>query len=109
MNNIIEKYNHCDDKLWIYIGKFCADKNIRKELGIAISSNENCVWYLLFNISNYTHKKQLCGFCCAEEKQNYIYFKHDYVFLCYRNKGIYKKLFNYRLNQWSMYMWDIIL
>ena len=100
MNNVIEKYNHCDEKLWTYIGKFCADKKIRDELGIAISSNEDCVWYLLFNISNYTHEKQLCGFCCAEEKRNYIYFKHDFVFLCYRGKGIYKKLFNYRADQW---------
>lgn len=90
-------YNHSDIELWRNIGIYCVCTSIIKELGINITSNENCIWFLYFK------NDELCGFCCAEKRKNYVYFKHDYVVEKYRNNGIYKTLFEFRL----LYFQDI--
>ncbi len=85
------EYSHSHPSLWTEIGRFCADREVSKELGINITSNDNCSWFLAF-IDN-----RLIGFCCAENKKDHIVFKHDFVVKSFRNNGVYKELFKFRL------------
>jgi len=68
-------------------------KSIRKELGYPISSEPGQLWWVYMNSENV-----LIGFCSAIFKDNEVHFCHDYIYPEFRNKGLYDKLFNERID-----------
>jgi len=91
----IHKFNHSDTEFWTNIGSMFVDAKIINELGISITSNENCIWFVA--VIDYS----IVGFCCAEKRKDYYFFKHDFVLSEFRNKGIYSELFNKRIEHYS--------
>jgi hypothetical protein len=87
---IVIKEKHSDYALNL-LSKIAFNKNVFKELGYPIYSDEKHTWYFLF------YHNKLIGFCASVIKKNYISFNHDYIIPEYRNIGGYNILFTERL------------
>jgi hypothetical protein len=73
---------------------FATSRKVISELTYPIYVDDNSVFYFAFLHEN------VIGFCSAKLTNKKIIFCHDYVINEYRNKGIYNKLFNMRLNDY---------
>lgn len=91
---IVIKENHSEQCL-INLSKIAFNKNVFKELGYPIFSDENHVWYFLY------HNNKIIGFCSAIIKNKYTSFNHDYIIPEYRNIGGYDIIFNERLKDYN--------
>ena len=59
---------------------------------VTLDNPKEAIWFGAYN------DEKLLGFNCAVIKNNTARLKSDYVFKEHRNKGIYDKLFKYRLD-----------
>jgi GNAT superfamily N-acetyltransferase len=94
----IRQFTQNDSGFWQLMGPFLVDNQVRKELGMAISSDSSYTWFLAVLDS------QCIGFCAAKRINSATYFngdgfefRHRYVKRGYRGKGIGRKLMDARL------------
>ena len=88
----IIKFNHSNKTLWYHIGELVTSDEVAKDLEYPIRSNENCIWYVIFDMY------QVVGFCCSESKNGYKYFKCDFIVRDKRGCRYYSELFKRRLS-----------
>jgi len=89
---IIKSYSHGENDFWQLMGKYFASYQISKEMGNNIFSDSRYKWWLAIE------KDVVVGFCAAIINNNgTAALCHGYVIPEYRNMGIYKSLFNKRL------------
>jgi predicted N-acetyltransferase YhbS len=77
---------------WELMGRFFADRGIRKELGTAMSSDERYTWFIA------VEGGMVLGFCAAVSTPAGVEFKHRWVLPSRRGQGIGRTLFNARLD-----------
>ena len=77
---------------WQLMGRFFADRYVRKELGMAMSSDERYTWFIAIDGAT------VLGFCAAVATPAGIEFKHRWVLPSHRGQGIGRALFKARLN-----------
>lgn len=90
---MIKHFHHSEQKLWLRIGAFFADKNIRKELGDPMNSDDNYHWFVSIDNNDTVN-----GFAAIELKKSGAWFRHSYVFEASRNNGVYGELLTARMN-----------
>lgn len=79
------------DELWPLLCPFAVSRKVRDELGIAISSDENYVWFFVLDSDN------VVGFAAVEFcNGSKAKFRHAYVTEHHRGRGIYKWLLKAR-------------
>ena len=69
------------------MGKYFSRKDFIKELDCQLYSNENMVWYLLYD------NNVLIGFISIEDKNKFYYIDNFYIFEDYRQLGYGEILF----------------
>lgn len=90
---MISQYHHSDEKLWCKIGRYFASREIRAELGGAMSSDDNYHWFIA------TDKQgEVTGFAAVELKKSGAWFRHSYVFEASRHNGVYGELLKARMS-----------
>jgi GNAT superfamily N-acetyltransferase len=82
---------HDSEGFWEMMGRFFADRHIRKELGMAMSSDERYTWFVAVNGAT------VLGFCAAVFTPAGVEFKHRWVLPSHRGQGIGYALFEARL------------
>lgn len=94
----IKQFNQNNDDFWKLIGPFLVSSHVRKELGMAISSDESYFWFLAIE------NDECIGFCAARKINSATYFtgeglefRHRYVMPGRRGEGIGRKLMQTRL------------
>jgi GNAT superfamily N-acetyltransferase len=87
---IIEKHEH-SVSLMKKIAEIALRKEPQTELGYQIYSDSRHTWYLAYE------NDLLIGFCAAINKGSHTSFGHDYVVPDFRNRGVYRSLFESRL------------
>jgi hypothetical protein len=87
----VKKAIHGDANLWTALCPFAVSRKVRRELGIAISSDENHVWFLVFDKSNCVAIAAV-EFCNGSKAK----FRHAYVVDEHRERGLYKLLLDLR-------------
>jgi len=87
-----------DEGFWQLMGPHLVSNAVRKELGMAISSDLSYTWFLA------VEDGKCIGFCAAKEINSATYFKgpglefrHRYVDPSHRGNGVGKKLMEARL------------
>ena len=84
------------------IGKYFAFREYAKEMGgWQFYNKDNSVWFLLYV------DDILAGFCCMFVENTHIFYDNFYIFKEYRNKGLSKILFDYRLKECKKYNKEI--
>ena len=87
----VKRYAHGEGDFWQRMGPFLASAQVRRELGVAITSDEKTVWWLAIDGSD------ILGFCAARVQGDVCHLRHDYVVPGARGNGIYRALFSARL------------
>lgn len=91
MSILVLKSKENPEKFWPLMGPAFASASIRRELGIAMSDNDDCIWFVSVK------DNALVGFACLEIKKKGCYFRHAYVVKEERNHGVFSDLLNKRL------------
>jgi len=87
------RYAHGEKDFWQIMGPCFASAEIRRHLGVPLTSDEGYVWFLAMN------GVELSGFAAVKAQKNGICeFKHAYIFGDYRKNGLYTKLLKARLD-----------
>lgn len=71
---IIERFNQEDPDFWQLMGRNFASSQIKRDLGIAMSSDDSYLWFLALE------KGSVVGFCAIVPSKSHCELKHDYVF-----------------------------
>jgi len=72
---------------WNMVGRYIANRDVIKELGINIYDDKNVIWFV-------SHVgARLVGFCCLEAHKTSVKLTHEFVNWGYRGNGYYSKLF----------------
>src|SRR5690606_34498153 len=87
----IRQYKHGEGDFWQRMGPFLASAAVRRELGAPITSDETTTWWLALD------GEQTLGFVAARRRAGGWEFRHDYVVLEAREQGVYRALFQARL------------
>lgn len=85
----IKEFNQEDAGFWQLMGRHFASPVIRRELGVAMSSDESYVWLLAMDGDS------LVGFCAIAPQTNKASIRHLYVFPASRGKKIGTRLVSY--------------
>lgn len=84
MLNSFHEWDYC---FFTMMGKYFSRKEIIKEMGSQLYSNDKMKWYILYN-----NISDVIGFASIENKENYYYLDNVYVIEKYRNNGYCKKI-----------------
>ena len=87
----IETFHHGDRDLWCLLGPFFASPEVRRELGLPLTSEEGYVWWAALD------GEEVIGFAALKVGRRAVEFRHAYVLSQYRGRGIYGRLFAARL------------
>ena len=82
----VEQFNQEDEGFWNWMGRHFASAQIKRELGIPMSSDETYQWFLAFS------GKDLAGFCAVTPERSGSRLRHVYVLPEFRNSGTGKQL-----------------
>lgn len=88
----IKKMTHGNPKLWQALCPLAVSRKARKELGIAISSDENYTWLVVFAGDESVAAIAAVEFCNGSK----AIFRHAYVVEGHRGCGLYTKLLDLR-------------
>lgn len=89
----IERYAHGERDFWQVMGPHFASARIHRELGIPMTSDESCTWFIALADG------AVAGFAAVRVlKNNVTELKHAYVFESYRQQGVYTQLLHARIN-----------
>jgi len=88
----IKKMAHGDSELWTTLCPFAVSRQVRKELGIAISSDENYTWLVALDNESNTVAIAAVEFCNGSK----AIFRHAYVVENHRGHGLYLRLLQLR-------------
>ena len=87
----IKQYAHGEGDFWCKMGPFFASRQVRNELGIAMSSDESYTWFVAFN------GDEVVGFAAVEITGGTAVLRHAYVNPANRANGIYAKMLEARM------------
>lgn len=88
----IEQYDHGEGDFWDRLGPYFASREVERELGVSMTSDESHTWWLAFDNGN------LVGFAAAERLKNGInILRHAWVEPEWREEGVYGALVDQRL------------
>lgn len=79
-----------DEIPWDLVGPLFCSRVVHRELGIAVTTSPEHVWFLAFSGEN------VAGFAAVEHKKSKAIFRHAYVVSAYRDKGLYALLLEKR-------------
>ncbi len=82
----IKTYTHGEGDFWPLMGPFFASREVRKNLGIPMSSDEQHTWLVA------VHQEAVVGFTAVEQQKNGCMLRHVYVVPESRHKGLMTKL-----------------
>lgn len=68
----VDQYNQEDDGFWDLMGRYFASAKVKRDLGIAMSSDETYIWFLAFADND------LAGFCAIVPQKSGTVLKHLY-------------------------------
>lgn len=88
----IRKTNDADPSFRIDIYPFLVSQEVRRELGIAISSTPEYIWFLAYD------GKRLGAFAALEPGET-AQLRHAYVSPEYRKQGLYGQLLDLRIEE----------
>lgn len=88
----IKRYKHGEGDFWNLMGPFFASAAVRRELEIAMSSDENYIWFLALDGG------AVIGFAALEMNGEVAILRHAYVVPERRANGIYVKILAARLD-----------
>lgn len=91
----IRTLKHADGELWFLIGRFFADRAIRRALGGPLSSDPNYTWWVAA-----AEDGTVAGFAGAERRKGVVTLHHAYVLPDHRGVGIYAALLEARI-RWA--------
>ena len=91
MLNSFHEYDYC---FFSMMGKYFSRKEYIKEMGCQFYSNENMIWYVLYNDIT-----DVIGFASIEDKGKYYLLDNVYVIQKYRQKGNAKKILKQLLKE----------
>jgi N-acetylglutamate synthase-like GNAT family acetyltransferase len=77
---------------YLALGPFLVSRDVRRELGMPISSDKTYRWIVAFD------KDNVAGFAALELRGEWAQLRHAYVVSSYRGQGIYSELLKRRLN-----------
>lgn len=86
------KTTEADPSFRIDIYPFLVSPRVRRELGIAISSTPEYVWFLVYN------GQKLIAFAALEPGET-AWLRHAYIVPDYRSQGLYNELLDLRINE----------
>jgi GNAT superfamily N-acetyltransferase len=87
----IKETNHNDESFRIDMFPFFASRAVRRELGIALSSEDSYVWFIAYI------DDVVAGFAALDVKGTEL--RHAYIVPEHRGKGIYTQLLDARLKK----------
>jgi predicted GNAT family acetyltransferase len=88
----IERYDHGKDDFWERLGPYFASRDVERELGVSLTSNESHTWWLAFDNGN------LVGFAAAEQLKNGTnILRHAWIEPEWRGEGVHERLVDRRL------------
>jgi len=77
---------------YVFLRDIFISSQIRKELGMRIYDDSDKIWFAALD-----QEMTVAGFCAIKIYKNKAVLQHSYVFPKYRMQGIYKTLFQIRL------------
>jgi len=82
----IRIYKHGEVGMWEAIGPFVASREVHKELGGPLYSDEQTTWFVAYS------NKAAIGFASMREAKSATHYDYDYVAPSERSKGVYTRL-----------------
>lgn len=82
----VERYNQEDEGFWGLMGRYFASAKVKRELGVAMSSDETYSWFVAFKDGD------LAGFCAMSPEKHGSRLRHVYVLPEHRSNGIATQL-----------------
>ena len=82
----VRQFNQEDKGFWTLMGRWFASAQVKRDLGIAMNSDETYTWFLAFI------NGELAGFCALVPAKNHTDLKHVYVLPGHEEKGIEKQV-----------------
>lgn len=86
MGHHVEVIQHGDQRLWPLLGPFMCSREVHKELGGPIYSNDGVTWFLA------VERGDVVGFCATRETTAALWYDYAYVVPNRRGKGVFKRL-----------------
>ena len=88
----IERCDHGEDDFWERLGPYFASRDVERELGVSLTSDESHTWWLAFDNGS------LVGFAAAERLKNGTnILRHAWIEPEWRGEGIHEELVDRRL------------
>lgn len=78
----VEKMVQTDEGFWFLMGPFFASAKVKRELGIAMSSDESYTWFLALD------KGEVLGFCAMTKERKGSRLRHVYVVEEHRKRKV---------------------
>lgn len=91
MSHEIITLRHGEGEFWNLIGPFAFSRAVRRELEIAMSSDENYIWLIAVQDGD------VLGFAALEIDGDTAVFRHAYVVPAHRSDGLYGELLAARM------------
>ena len=88
---VVKLYKHADDELWRRIGRYFADRKIRRDLGGPMSSDDTYTWWIA------EKDGAVAGFAAIEAGKSAMILRHSYVLAPHRGNGVYAALLAARI------------
>lgn len=82
----VEAFNQEDEGFWDLMGQYFASAKVKRDLGIAMSSDESYQWFLAFS------GDRLAGFCAMTPEKVGSRLRHVYVLEEFRSNGVATQL-----------------
>lgn len=82
----VQKYSQTDEGFWKLMGPMFASALIKRELGVAMSSDETYSWFLAFT------GHQFAGFCALTPEKQGSRLRHVYALPDFRSNGVATQL-----------------
>lgn len=98
----IEQFNHNDLPWSNGVGELFCSRQVHRELGTAVTTDENHTWFFAMEDS------AVVGFAAVEQKKDKAIFRHAYTLPSHRGQGVYGHLLKAR-ERFVMGLRDVVL
>lgn len=82
----VQLFNQADKAFWEIMGPWFASAKLKRDLGIAMSSDDSYLWFIAFS------DRRLVGFCAVVPRKKSAELKHLYVLSEAQSMGVETQL-----------------